>query len=90
MPRKITLLLAAFLVSGLGLQAASAADLGVYRYGGNGVGTFYTLGFWGEAFPYGYRWSLVRACTRYEPVDTARGVVMEKVWVCGDRRHYYR
>jgi len=90
MPRKIAFFLSAFLVSGFGLQAASAADLSVYRYGGNGVGTFHSLGFWGEPFPYGYRWSVVRACTRYEPIDTAHGVRMEKVWVCGGRRHYYR
>ncbi len=86
MPRMITLLLTAFLVSGLGWQAASAADLGGYRHGGRGVGTHHAFGFWGEAFPFGYRWSRVKACTRYEPVDTAHGVRMEKVWVCGDRR----
>lgn len=94
MPRKVSLFLAvAFLAFGLGWQAASAADLGGpyergYYGGGNGVGTFYTLGFWGKPFPYGYRWSVVKACTRYEPVETARGVRMEKVWVCGARRYY--
>ena len=90
MPRKIALFLAAILVSGFGWQAASAADLGGYRAGGNGVGTHYGFGFSGEAYPYGYRWSLVRACTRYEPVETEHGTRMEKVWVCADRRHYYR
>ena len=86
MPRMIALVLTAFLASGLASQVASAADLGGYRYGGgNRVGTHLTLGFWGEAFPYGYNWSRVRACTRYEPVETERGVRMEKVWVCGGR-----
>lgn len=42
--------------------------------------------FWGESFPYGYRWSLARACTRYETVETSRGPVMQRVWVCGQRR----
>lgn len=86
MSRKIMLLVAAFLVIGLGYQPVSAADLSVHPYGRNGVGTFHTLGFWGEPFPYGYRWSVARACTRYEPVDTAHGVRMKKVWVCGYRR----
>ena len=90
--RKLILFLAALLVAGLGWQAASAADLGVYPDGGAAtrLGTFHTLGFWGEAFPYGYRWSVVRACTRYEPVETRRGVRMEKVWVCRGRWHDYR
>lgn len=38
--------------------------------------------FWGHAFPYQYNWSLVRACTRYEAVETPRGPVMKRVWVC--------
>jgi hypothetical protein len=38
--------------------------------------------FWGEAFPYGYRWSLNRACTAYETVETPRGPEMRRVWVC--------
>jgi hypothetical protein len=42
--------------------------------------------FWGKSFPYGYRWSLARACTRHEPVETSRGPVMQRVWVCGHRR----
>lgn len=47
--------------------------------------------FWGRPFPYGYNWSLVRACTRYEPVETAKGTRLQRVWVCGERwRHYYR
>ena len=41
--------------------------------------------FWGQAFPYGYNWSLVRACTRYVPVETSRGPVMRRAWVCGER-----
>ena len=46
--------------------------------------------FWGDSFPYGYNWSVEKACTRYEPVETGRGVVMERVWVCGDRARYSR
>lgn len=42
--------------------------------------------FWGEPFPYGYRWRVARGCTRYETVETSRGPVMERVWVCGHRR----
>lgn len=42
--------------------------------------------FWGKPFPYRYRWSLARACTRYETVETSRGPVMERIWVCGHRR----
>jgi hypothetical protein len=42
--------------------------------------------FWGKSFPYRYRWSLARACTRYETVETSKGPVMERVWVCGQRR----
>jgi hypothetical protein len=41
--------------------------------------------FWGDAFPYGYSWSVVRACTRYEPVETAQGTQMQRVWVCGEK-----
>jgi hypothetical protein len=40
--------------------------------------------FWGKPFPYGYRWS--RSCTRYEWIETSRGLVMQRVWVCGNRR----
>jgi len=42
--------------------------------------------FWARSFPYGYRWSLARACTRYESVETSRGPVIQRVWVCGHRR----
>ena len=42
--------------------------------------------FWGRAFPYQYNWSLVRACTRYETVETSRGPVMKRVWVCNAGR----
>jgi hypothetical protein len=44
--------------------------------------------FWGRPFPYRYNWSLVRACTRYELLDGARGPRMHRIWVCGDRRRY--
>lgn len=38
--------------------------------------------FWGRPFPYHYSWSLVQACTRYETVETAKGPVTKRVWVC--------
>lgn len=43
------------------------------------------ISFWGKPFPYRYRWSLARACTRHEPVETSRGPVMKRVWVCVQR-----
>lgn len=48
----------------------------------------HSVTFWGRSFPFRYNWSLVRACTRYEPVETTRGTRMHRVWVCGDRRRY--
>jgi hypothetical protein len=41
--------------------------------------------FWARPFPYFYNWSLVRACTRYEPVETARGTRLQRVWVCREK-----
>ena len=41
--------------------------------------------FWGNSFPYGYNWSRVRACTRYESVETPHGTRTERVWVCTKR-----
>lgn len=38
--------------------------------------------FWGRSFPYHYSWSLAEACTRYETVETPRGPVTKRVWVC--------
>jgi hypothetical protein len=40
---------------------------------------------WGKPFPYGYTWRLARACTRYVPVETSRGTVMRRAWVCRGR-----
>lgn len=40
--------------------------------------------FWGKPFPYGYRWA--RSCVRYVTVETSRGPVMQRVWICGQRR----
>jgi ABC-type glycerol-3-phosphate transport system substrate-binding protein len=45
--------------------------------------------FWGRPFPYGYRWSLVRACTRYETVETPRGPRLHRIWVCAGPKRYY-
>ena len=42
--------------------------------------------FWANSFPYGYNWSRQRACTRYETVETGRGPVTQRTWVCGQRR----
>lgn len=42
--------------------------------------------FWGEPFPYGYNWDRTRACTQYETVDTGRGLVTRRVWVCGQEK----
>lgn len=42
--------------------------------------------FWGKPFPYRYNWRLARGCTRYETVETSRGPVTQRVWVCGQRR----
>jgi hypothetical protein len=44
--------------------------------------------FWGRAFPYRYNWSLARACTRYEPVETAHGTRIHRIWVCSVTRRY--
>jgi hypothetical protein len=41
--------------------------------------------FWARSFPYRYAWSVTRACTRYVPVETSRGPVMRRVWVCSER-----
>jgi hypothetical protein len=87
-------LFAASLVLLAGTVAASAADLSVGRgYSSSGaIGTrTHTLGFWGENFPYGYRWSLVRACQRRVQVETPRGLRWRTVWVCQTpRRLAYR
>ena len=40
------------------------------------------VSFRGHPFPYRYTWSRVRACTRYLPVETARGVRWQRTWVC--------
>jgi hypothetical protein len=48
------------------------------------------ISFWGEAFPYGYNWSVVRACTGYEPVETTQGTRMQRVWVCAEKWRDYR
>ncbi len=64
-----------------------AADQAV-RGAGRVVGTQAELGFWGRPFPIGYNWSLERACSRYEPVESDRGTRMERVWVCDVPRGY--
>ena len=80
----------AVLVFLAGTAAAYSADLGggsskVYS-SSRGLGTRHHLGFWGENFPYGYRWSRVRACERRELVDTPRGPRLQTVWVCRNPR----
>jgi hypothetical protein len=44
--------------------------------------------FWARPFPYRYNWSFVRACTRYELLEGARGPRMHRIWVCDARRRY--
>jgi len=56
--------------------------------GGQSSSNVQQVTFWAKPFPHRYNWSLARACTRYEPVETARGTVMQRVWVCEDRRRY--
>jgi len=46
------------------------------------------VSFWGRAFPYRYNWSRVRACTRFVPVETARGPRLQRIWVCSRSRHW--
>jgi hypothetical protein len=69
-----------------GTAAVSAADMNVSTTGvyssSRSLGTRQILGFWGNTFPYGYRWSLVRACERRELVATSRGPRWQRVWVC--------
>jgi hypothetical protein len=69
-----------------GTAAVSAADMSgsttkVYS-SSRSLGSRQILGFWGNTFPYGYRWSLVRACERRELVETPRGPRWQRVWVC--------
>lgn len=74
------------LAIGTAVQSASAfpAVPGLKPTGTN----IQNVTFWAEAFPYGYRWSLAQACTAYETVETPKGPVTRRVWVCSapDRR----
>jgi hypothetical protein len=85
---------------GLLVGLACAASVGVFLVASTGPGSAAPIAplsgvqdlamdqkttFWGRAFPYRYNWSLVRACTRYVPVETTRGTRMERVWVCRER-----
>jgi hypothetical protein len=78
-----------------GAPAAYSADVSVTTTrvysSSRAVGTKTTLGFWGENFPYGYNWSLRRACQRRVEVETPRGVRLKTVWVCNVGRYaaYY-
>jgi hypothetical protein len=45
--------------------------------------------FWGRPFPNRYNWSLARACTRYETIETPRGPRLHRIWVCAGRNRYY-
>ena len=69
-----------------GSSAAYSADMSVSRSkvysSSRGLGTRHELGFWGNPFPYGYRWSIVRACERHEMVETPRGPRWHRVWGC--------
>jgi hypothetical protein len=68
-------------------DSASAADLST-RTRAREVGTYGYLDFWGHPYPFGYAWSLDRACTRFEPVETPHGTRTERVWVCDVQRGY--
>lgn len=86
-------LLAAAVLFLAGSPAAYSADMSltttrVYSSSA-GLGTKSTLGFWGEAFPYGYNWSLARACRRRVEVETPHGVRLRTVWVCNARYARY-
>lgn len=54
------------------------------------LATVQRVTFWGDAFPFGYDWSIVRACTRYEQVETANGTEMKRVWVCDEKLRRFR
>jgi hypothetical protein len=86
MAQKIALGLIAAIVLGISApKMALAADMG---RSSRSIGTVQHLGFWGEPFPYGYRWSLVRACSRYESEETSHGTKWHHVWVCDVKAGY--
>jgi hypothetical protein len=66
-------------------NGALAADSVRKGYGYRGIGTVEPLGFWGKPFPFGYQWSLARACNRYEAEEGPRGTTWRRVWVCNVR-----
>jgi hypothetical protein len=66
-------------------NGALAAEIIRQGYGYHGIGAVEPLGFWGKPFPYGYQWSLARACSRYEPEEGPRGTTWRRVWVCNVR-----
>ncbi|SHJ85341.1 hypothetical protein SAMN05444159_1690 [Bradyrhizobium lablabi] len=38
------------------------------------------VSFWGRPFPYGYTgWG---PCVRYERLETERGIIFRRVWIC--------
>jgi hypothetical protein len=63
-------------------DVALAADMARERYNYHSIGTVEPLGFWGKPFPYGYQWSLARACTRHEARTGPHGTTWRRVWVC--------
>ena len=73
----------AFLIPVAGILAFSrdASAMPVSKNVASG-GTAFGVTFWGEPFPYGYSWSVVRACARYLTVGGPRGPRVERVWVC--------
>lgn len=80
MTKKMLLAAASVLAIGASVQSVSAfpAAPGLKPAGTN----IQNVTFWAEAFPYGYRWSLTAACTKYETVETPNGPVTRRVWVC--------
>jgi hypothetical protein len=79
-------------ITALTIAAAAGPSLAMPAAPLHGLGadsSVQRVTFWGRPFPYGYRWSLVRACTRYETVETPHGPRLHRIWVCaGPKRGY--
>jgi hypothetical protein len=46
------------------------------------------ISFWGRPYPYGYAgWG---PCVRYERIETERGIMSRRVWICSRSGAYRR
>jgi hypothetical protein len=81
-------LLLGFVLIATGCASAQAADLSVISGRGRAVGTYHCLGFCGQPFPTGYRWSIARACRELVEVDTPSGPRVRSVWACSIPARY--